>query len=527
MPYGEALPQDSASKKFVAVLTDNGGVNVFAALAGANYRTQNAEVVADLIVQLTTTGGAGATIGATGDAAVPTGTGTISGKLRAIAEALGATSGAAVITDAAGTIQQYARGIVVLLVNLLSRWPAALGQTTMANSFPVTLSSNQSALPITDNAGSLTVDSPQLPASLGQKAKAAAFAVTLSSDEDVVTTQGDLRTGSDRGIAPLVVRYDAGTIALMDDGEYGPFVADEKGRVRMRAAMVDQLPAALGQMNKAGSVSMTLASDEDALPVTDNGGALSVDDNAGSLTVDSPQLPATLGQKAMAASAAVVVASDQTPVAVKTAIEDNVVGDTWLMPQGGIYEANPVNASADGVDEVDDGDMAQMRATARRAQVTAPDGRRVYVNASTIDEAGDLTMNTNPIGDWGPPDTASFGFASYVTGATLYIRIPMLNWDDVSIVIHNGLDVALTAAIQSNLVGNLTGDADAEIVLDTAAISAGTSLLYSSRAGGAGVGSNVRSVPALAGPRSYIVVKLTVASNAGSGSVVLAVARRA
>jgi len=42
----------------------------------------------------------------------------------------------------------------------------ALGQTVMANSTPVTIASNQTALPVTDNGGSLTVDTPQLPAAL-------------------------------------------------------------------------------------------------------------------------------------------------------------------------------------------------------------------------------------------------------------------------------------------------------------------------------------------------------------------------
>jgi hypothetical protein len=48
MAYGEALPTDSASKKFEGLLADNGaGVNVFAAKAGVKYRSQNGEVVAD------------------------------------------------------------------------------------------------------------------------------------------------------------------------------------------------------------------------------------------------------------------------------------------------------------------------------------------------------------------------------------------------------------------------------------------------------------------------------------------------
>lgn len=40
--------------------------------------------------------------------------------------ALGATTDAAVSTDANGTVNAHTRGIVALLVNLLSRWPAAL-----------------------------------------------------------------------------------------------------------------------------------------------------------------------------------------------------------------------------------------------------------------------------------------------------------------------------------------------------------------------------------------------------------------
>ncbi|RPI64529.1 MAG: hypothetical protein EHM48_00635 [Planctomycetaceae bacterium] len=52
MAYGEPLPTDSASKKFLAPLADNSGANAFVAPAGANYRTQNGELVADQVVQL-------------------------------------------------------------------------------------------------------------------------------------------------------------------------------------------------------------------------------------------------------------------------------------------------------------------------------------------------------------------------------------------------------------------------------------------------------------------------------------------
>lgn len=81
-----------------------------------------------------------------------------------------------------------------------------LGQKTMANSTPVVLSSDQTVIPVGDNAGSLTVDTPQLPAALvggrldenvgawlgstaptvGQKLMAASVPVVLASDQSPV-----------------------------------------------------------------------------------------------------------------------------------------------------------------------------------------------------------------------------------------------------------------------------------------------------------------------------------------------------
>lgn len=58
----------------------------------------------------------------------------------------GSTTDAAVSTDAAGTVNAHIRGLIVLIVNLLSRWPAALGQGTMAQSLRVVIASDQSAV---------------------------------------------------------------------------------------------------------------------------------------------------------------------------------------------------------------------------------------------------------------------------------------------------------------------------------------------------------------------------------------------
>lgn len=65
------------------------------------------------------------------------------------------------------------------LTSLIALLPTALGQTTMAASLPVTLASNQSALPITDNSGSLTVDN------------AGTFAVQAASAGDVANDSAD------------------------------------------------------------------------------------------------------------------------------------------------------------------------------------------------------------------------------------------------------------------------------------------------------------------------------------------------
>lgn len=61
------------------------------------------------------------------DDATQTLLGTIDGHVDGLETVLGATGDAAVDTDTTGTASGKLRGIVKLLVNLLSRWPAALG----------------------------------------------------------------------------------------------------------------------------------------------------------------------------------------------------------------------------------------------------------------------------------------------------------------------------------------------------------------------------------------------------------------
>lgn len=74
---------------------------------------------------------------------------------------VGSLTEAAPATDTAssglnGRLQRIAQRIT----SLIALVPASLGQKTMANSFAVTIASDQSALPVTDNGGTLTVDAP-------------------------------------------------------------------------------------------------------------------------------------------------------------------------------------------------------------------------------------------------------------------------------------------------------------------------------------------------------------------------------
>jgi hypothetical protein len=72
---------------------------------------------------------------------------------------IGALTETAPATDTASSgLNGRLQRIAQRLTSLIALLPTSLGQTTKANSLSVALASNQDALPITDNSGSLTVD---------------------------------------------------------------------------------------------------------------------------------------------------------------------------------------------------------------------------------------------------------------------------------------------------------------------------------------------------------------------------------
>jgi hypothetical protein len=120
-----------------------------------------------------------ATLGATGDAAATQGsTGTVSAKLREMSSSLGT------INTSLGTINTSINASNPQL-------PAALGQTTMANSLPVTLASNQSNVPA--NIAQINGVTPLMGAGNGGTGSQR---VNIATDQAAIATHGHGATGA-------------------------------------------------------------------------------------------------------------------------------------------------------------------------------------------------------------------------------------------------------------------------------------------------------------------------------------------
>lgn len=237
------------------------------------------------------------------------------------------------------------------------------GQKTMANSYPVTIASDQSALPVTGTFwqatqpvsvsslplpagaatsanqttgnGTLSAISGQLPATLGQKTSANSEAVVLASDQSPIPI-----TGSVSATNPSVGSTGAATPAS------ATLVGGSDG-TDLKALLVNNITGYLeANAHQAGTWSMTATQSSganlhvnvDSAPTTavtgtfwqatqpvsaaalplPSGAATSALQTTGNsaLSTISGQLPTTLGQKTSANSEAVVLASDQSAVPV-------------------------------------------------------------------------------------------------------------------------------------------------------------------------------------------------------------------
>jgi len=203
---------------------------------------------------------------------------------------------------------------------LLNAKFAALGQGNMAGSVPVVIASDQSALNITNISGTIS-----LPTGASTAAHQVTAQTTLTSlDGKDFATQTTLAT-IDGKLTSLGTKASAGSMPVVLSTEQNVIIDAIKTAVEiidnaisgneMQVDLVDlggaateatlaaqsaKLPAALGQANKAGSLSVTIANDQDAVNT-----ALAVKDflDSGLLDTDSTNI-ATTGTQVVASLAA-------------------------------------------------------------------------------------------------------------------------------------------------------------------------------------------------------------------------------
>lgn len=131
------------------------------------------------------------------------------------------------------------------LANIDAGTPAALGQTTMAASMPVVLPSNQSAIPITDNSGSITVDGTVAASNFPSTADTNSGAAGASTIRTVLATRHEAVA------TPLAAQLSNGTSAI----DYG---AGAQGTATVRVTQAGRaITSTIIANNNYGSTSVT------------------------------------------------------------------------------------------------------------------------------------------------------------------------------------------------------------------------------------------------------------------------------
>lgn len=188
----------------------------------------------------------------------------------------------------------------------------SLGQKVMANSIPAVLASDQSAIPVTDNSGSLTVDNPILSV-VGGGTEAAAQRVTIASDSTGVlsvddnggslTVDGTVSLGSGSNVIGHVITDTGSTTAVTGNvtvvqptGTNLHAVTDSGSTTAVTGNVTVVQPTGTNLhavLDTTSTTAVTQATGSNLHMVVDSGtvstitNVVHVDDNSGSLTVDN------------------------------------------------------------------------------------------------------------------------------------------------------------------------------------------------------------------------------------------------
>ena len=118
----------------------------------------------------------------------------------------------------------------------------------------------------------LAAMSAKLPAALGQLAEAGSLSVALATEQDALLGNISTRSTNIQGVLTTIdtdtgaILAGIGTPADVAEGDplaTASLIAFTKGIISFLTDISDQLPAALGQTTKSGSLSVTLASDQE------------------------------------------------------------------------------------------------------------------------------------------------------------------------------------------------------------------------------------------------------------------------
>jgi hypothetical protein len=209
------------------------------------------------------------------------------------------------VLAAVDQLEGYLDQVETLLTSIDAGTPAALGQTTMANSMPVVIASNQSAFPVT-------------------------FSSTVPSEDP--DTENPIKVGA---------RYDS-ALPTYSNGDKSNLQADVNGRLLVRE---DTLSRNTGAVD-ANTLRIKL-SDEDVAYLDGIEAALA--------SIDAG-IPAALGQATMANSMPVVISSDQSALQSVGNVADNGADSGNPVKVGGRYNLTPPTYA--------DGDRADLQVDA-------------------------------------------------------------------------------------------------------------------------------------------------------------------
>jgi len=155
----------------------------------------------------------------------------------------------------------------------------AQGQAAMAASIPVVIANNQSAVPISDGGGSLTVDAASWPLPTGA-ATAANQTTANASLSSIDTKTPALGQAAMAASTPVVIASNQTDVPISAASlplPTGAATAANQTTGNNSLASIDTKLPAQGQAAMAASVPVVIANNQSAVPISDGGGSITVD----------------------------------------------------------------------------------------------------------------------------------------------------------------------------------------------------------------------------------------------------------